>query len=556
MRIATTTYTFKYLRENNYLYVDKTHYIEKLLNHNDNLFFLQRPRRFGKSLFVSAMISLFKGDSELFEGLALNSSNYDFTEYPVLHFDLSDLTWKSCSALNSRLHGWVCDKAKEDFGLSVENEEKSPSVALYDLVRKHKINSQKNSVILVDEYDVPILKALKDPDFAMEIAQTLGEFFSTIKKLNQEGFLRFAFVTGVSKFSMTSIFSGANVFTDLSENLEYANICGITLEEFDKYLKGDIQKKFAEGLFKNTEFKTVNDFIKALKDMYDGYTWNYVDKIFNPVSLLNALENRELDSYWFWTGTPSFLYKHFKSNKKTSLFLDDVKMPREYLKNQTAADLSLVPLLYQTGYLTSSLPVKDGVYTLKIPNIEVKNALNFLLTKTFVSKKLGDLYAFGKDLHTAFKENDEKTIQTSLTKLCSNIKLKRDELCERTFRIALLCFLQFARIEEVYSELNLAGGKIDICFMLDDYKAILLELKSLDRSHFHKNNTELDVSFTESLNQAERQMNKYYIPLFEKIKAKEIQGIALSTAWRRGVRARISKKVTREMTQDDIDKLP
>ncbi|MDR2198099.1 MAG: AAA family ATPase [Deltaproteobacteria bacterium] len=548
--------SFEFIRRENTLYIDKTVYIEKLLKRKERLFFLQRPRRFGNSLLLSTMLSLFKGDSELFEGLALNYSNYDFMEYPVLHFDLSDLTWKSCSALNSRLHGWVCDKAKEDFGLSVENEEKYPSAALYDLVRKHKINTQKNSVILVDEYDAPILKALKDPDFAIEIAQTLGEFFSTIKKLNQEGFLRFAFVTGVSKFSMTSIFSGANVFTDISEDQEYANICGITFDEFDKYLKGDIHNKFAEGFFKNTEFKDIHDFIQNLKDMCDGYTWNSVDKIFNPVSLLTAIQTRKLDSYWFGMGTPTFLYKYFKSDKKTSLFLDDVEMPVEYLNNQTAADLSLVPLLYQTGYLTSSLPVKAGVYTLKIPNIEVKNALNFLLTKTFVNKKIGDLYTFGKVLLSAIMENDEKTIQMSLTNLCSNIKLKRDELCERTFHIALLCFLQFARIEEVYSELNLACGRIDICFMLDDYKAILLELKSLDRCHYHKNDTELDVSFKESLDQAERQLNKYYIPLFDKIKAKEIQGIALSTAWRRGVRARISKIVTREMTQDDIDNLP
>jgi hypothetical protein len=355
---------------------------------------------------------------------------------------------------------------------------------------------------------------------------------------------------------MTSIFSGANVFTDISENEEYANICGITFDEFNKYLKGHIQEMFTEGLFNNTNFKDIDVFFKALKDMYDGYTWNNVDKIYNPFSLLNAVESRELDSYWFDSGTPTFLYKYFQSNPQTSLFLDDVKMPRVYLKNQTVADLSLVPLLYQTGYLTSSLPVKDGVYTLKIPNNEVKNALNFMLTKTFVNIKLGDFYKFGVKLLTAFKKNDERIIQNLLAALFSKIKFKRNEFCERTFHIALLFFLQFAGIKEVYSELNLEGGRIDICFILDESKAILLELKSLDRSHFHKNDAELDVSFTESLDQAERQLNKYYIPLFDKINAKEIQGIALSTAWRRGVRARISKKVTREMTQDDIDKLP
>ncbi|MDR2198349.1 MAG: AAA family ATPase, partial [Deltaproteobacteria bacterium] len=496
MKIAKTTYSFYELRRKNCLYVDKTPYIEKLINRTDNLFFLQRPRRFGKSVFISTLLSLFKGESELFDNLALNGSNYDFKKYPTLKFSFTNLKWNSVNLLDLDLYKRILLVA-ESFGLSVENSADAPSTALIELVMKLKNKTGNQIVILVDEYDSPILDALENTDDAMNNAKALGGFFGTVKDLNQDGYLRFAFVTGVSKFSMTSIFSGANVFTDISENQEYANICGITFDEFDKYIKGHIQEKFEEGYFKTTKFKDIDDFIKALKDMYDGYTWNNVDKIFNPYSLLNAVESRELDSYWFDSGTPTVLYKYFKKNQKTSLFLDDVKMPRVYLKNQTAADLSLVPLLYQTGYLTSSLPVKDGVYTLKIPNIEVKNALNFLLTKTFVNEKLGDFYKFGVKLLTAFKKNDEKIIQKRLAALFSKIKLKRNEFCERTFHIALLFFIQFAGIKEVYSELNLGGGRIDICFMLDESKAILLELKSLDRSHFHKNDTELDVSFTE-----------------------------------------------------------
>jgi hypothetical protein len=546
---------FEFIRRENSLYIDKTVYIQKLLKRQERLFFLQRPRRFGKTLLVSTMLSLFKGDSDLFEGLALNGSNYDFLEYPTLKFNFTNLKWNSVKLLEQDLYKRILLVA-ESFDLSVENNAEAPSTALIELVMKLKNRTGNQIVILVDEYDNPILNSLENTKDAMNNAKALGGFFGTVKDLNNESYLRFAFVTGVSMFSMTSIVSGANVFTDISEDQEYANICGITFNEFDKYLKDHIQEKFAEGFFKNTDFKDINDFTKTLKYMYDGYTWNSVDKIFNPVSLLTAIKTRKLDSYWFATGTPTFLYKYFKSNKKRSLFLDNVEMPVEYLKNQTVADLSLVPLLYQTGYLTSSLPVKAGVYSLKIPNIEVKHALNFLLTKTFVSKKLGDFYAFGKELLTAIIENDEKTIQMSFTNLCSNIKLKRDELRERTFHIALLCFLHFARIEEVYSELNLAGGKIDICFMLDESRAILLELKSLNLNHFHKTESDLEVNFNESLDEAERQLNKYYIPLFDKIKANEIQGIALSTAWRRGVRARISKKVTRETNQDDIDKLP
>jgi hypothetical protein len=487
--------------------------------------------------------------------LALNPSNYDFIKYPTLKLSFIDLTWSSVSELQHDLYNRVRIEA-ESFGITVDECLKSPSSALIELVRKLKDKTGKQIVILVDEYDCPILDDLENTKAAMDNANVLGGFFGTVKNLDNDGYMRFTFVAGVSKFSMTSIFSGANVFTDISEDEEFANICGITYEEFDKRIKNSIHEMFAEGLFKETEYKNGESFIQSLEDMYDGYTWNSIDRIFNPFSLLKAVQNQELDSYWFDSGAPTFLYEHIESNPQKALFLDGITMPREYLKNQTAADLSLVPLLYQSGYLTSSLPVKNGVYTLKIPNIEVKNALNYLLTKTFVDEKLGDFYTFGSELLEAFKENDESRIQDRLTVLFLNIKLKRDEFCERTFHVAILYFLRLVRVKTVYFELNIAGGGIDICFEPDDDKAILLELKSLDHSHFHKTDTDLDVIFAESLDEAEKRLNKYYVPLFTKIKAHEIQGIAMSTAWRRGIRVRISKKVTRGMTQQDVDNMP
>jgi hypothetical protein len=555
MRIATVTYPFNKIREDNYLYVDKTSFLEKLLNHNDNLFFLQRPRRFGKSLLLSTISSIFKGDAELFEGLALNDSNYDFTEYPILNFNFSSLAWENSSILKNSLYRKICKAARIPYGFSVENDDKEPPEALIDLVTELREKSGRETVILVDEYDGPILKALNKPKFAMKNAQVLGDFFSAVKSLNEQGFIRFSFVTGVSKFSLTSIFSGANVFTDISEDEKYANICGITFEEFDKYLKDIIQEKFAEGFFKKTRFKNFEDFVDALKDMYDGYTWNSVDRVFNPFSLLKAVEKSDLKSYWFRSGTPTFLHKFVRKNPETALNLERIEMEADDLETQTATKVSFVPLLYQTGYLTSALPVENEIYSLKIPNKEVRNSFNKLILEAFACKKIKYLYNLGAKLLAAFKENNAEAIQTHLTELIASISFKDDELSERTFHLFILVFLKLVDITNYYSELNVDSGRTDICFMLDDAKAVLLELKSFKKKP-SMSDYDLDKNFEMKFKAAERQQKKYYIPLFAKIKANEIQGIALTLGWGSGVRAIISNKVTRKMTQTDVDNLP
>jgi hypothetical protein len=187
-------------------------------NDEDNLFFLQRPRRFGKSLILYTMLSIFNGEAVLFKGLELNSSNYDFIKYTILNFNFSNLKWKSVRLLELDIYERICIMAQNKFGLSVKSETKSISTSLNLMVDKIKEKTDKKVVVLVDEYDGPIIKALKKPKAAIKNAETLSEFFDTIKDLNQNKYIHFAFVTGVSKFSMTSIFSGANVFTDISEN--------------------------------------------------------------------------------------------------------------------------------------------------------------------------------------------------------------------------------------------------------------------------------------------------------------------------------------------------
>jgi hypothetical protein len=562
MEITTDSISFEDIRNNNFLYIDKTAFIKKLINHNNRLFFLQRPRRFGKSLLLSTMLSLFNGEAELFDGLALNRSNYDFVKYPVLDLSFMTTPWKSDTVLEWGIYNQLCDMGKKLTGLSIENEMKDHPTALRCLVDILNDKIGIKSVILVDEYDGPILNALdssnivddnktaedakifEDTKIAMKNAKALGRFFGTIKELNQKGLIRFAFVTGVSKFSMTSIFSGANVFTDISENHDFANICGITIDEFDKHLKVPIMEMFEEGLFNNTEFKDVETFIEALRDMYDGYSWNGIDRLFNPVSLLNTITNRNILAYWFRTGTPTFLNRFVKSQLNIALNLERIEMRAKELDNQTAESLSFVPLLYQTGYLTLSQPLKKTTYTLKLPNIEVRNALYDLITKALVGQKLGNYKTFGKKIIFSFRENNMEELQHNLTELINQLELFPSELGERAFHVFILTFLIAAEVEKIYSELPIEGGRVDICFILDDRKAFLLELKAFNPKP-HTIPTILEEEFTENLDKAVEQLEKYYNPLFDIIPVEEIQGIALAIGWSHGVRAKIGKTVVR-----------
>jgi hypothetical protein len=388
MKINTSSLPFKDIRKSGFLYIDKTVYIEKLIKSVNNTFSMSRPRGFGKSLLISTLESIFKGeDSDIFDGLHLSHLNYNFEKFPTIRFDLHGLKWKSDSELESSLYDLVCTKASEGFGISVENCSKTISIALSSLVKKLVSTTGKKAVILVDEYDDPILAALDDTQTAMKNTQVLGQFFGAMKSLNQEDFIRFVFITGVSRISMTSIFSGANVFYDISEDDDYANICGITLSEFETCIAGPLKDMFSRGLFKNGTYASYEDFRDALFEMYDGYTWNNVDKILNPFSLLNALKKLELKPYWFQSGTPTFLAKLIRLNPKKALNLENAMMREKDLATQTADHLSLVPLLYLTGYLTRAFPPKNRIYTLKFPNEEVRVAYNELTMNTLLNGK-------------------------------------------------------------------------------------------------------------------------------------------------------------------------
>jgi hypothetical protein len=565
MIINTATVPFEELRMTGSLYVDKTNFIQQLLTganseaDKNNLIFLARPRRFGKSLFLLTMESVFRGQTDLFKGLHIGENGYDFLEYPTLMFDLSDVDSDSPAQLKYSLYEMMIDKAR-GFGLSVENDLKLFKLAFKSLV-KHLYEKSgqpgatdkkgKKVVILVDEYDSPILDVLEDDAKAVQDnVKALAPFFETIKTLNQSGYIKFAFVTGVSKFTMTSIFSGANSFKDISESPDYANICGITYDEFDRFIEGPLKTEFAEGRFKGTKFSTFAEFKSALVEMYDGYSWNGVDKLFNPFSLLNALSDKELNQYWFGSGTPTFLVRYVKNNPVRAVYLENATMSKRSLMAQSVAKkFAFAPLLYQTGYLTLKKPAEGSLYSLKIPNTEVRDAWEEFAVESLLDDTVeGGFENLGEEIKIALLTKDEKLLEKSVSKLMGSIDLFPSELRERTFQFMIAVTLTATGVRAVKMEKVLEKKvRCDIFFDVEgesesERKGVLLEIKQVEYGPQQSLPT-LEEVFTKKLEEAGAQLKQYYEPLFSKYEVDEIQGYAVAACWGQGVRVKAAEAV-------------
>jgi hypothetical protein len=265
-------------------------------------------------------------------------------------------------------------QAKDKFALTVSDVKEYPATVLADLTNALKRSTGQRTVSLVDEYDAPIIAQANDIPAAKLNIKVLPGFYSAIKRLNQDRLIQFAFLTGVSKFPMASLFSRANVFDDISEYEDFANICEITMAEFEAHLPTPLAEMFDEGLFKNSGYTDFAFFRAALILMRYGYSWNGFDRILNPFSPLKAIHNKRLDHYWRASGTPSFLVKFIKSKPAKALKFDNISMSKASLKAQIVENLSLTPLLCQTGYLTLASPPSGEIHDLKIPNLKVRQA--------------------------------------------------------------------------------------------------------------------------------------------------------------------------------------
>ena len=365
--------SFKDLREKNFLYVDKTAYIFRLVNAN-KVYFLSRPRRFGKSLFLSTLAAYFLGQKELFKGLFLEQAEEELAmqenrsawqEYPVLYLDFNTGQYDTIESLESRLQLFL-SSFETQYGIPASKGDFAQQFE--ESIKQIYAKTHKQIVLLVDEYDKPLLQTMGiNETLNDEYRNMLKVFYSVIKSCDQ--YIRFAFLTGVTKFSKISIFSDLNNLRDISLEEDYAGICGITQTELEERFQPEIQ------LLAQRQQTDYEHTLVALKQWYDGYRFYPMSEgLYNPYSVLSAFAKREIKSYWFSTGTPTFLVNYLKEAHYYIPDLDgNVKLNESGLETYRAVAQDTLPILFQAGYLTIKGYIKEArMYRLGFPNNEVR----------------------------------------------------------------------------------------------------------------------------------------------------------------------------------------
>jgi hypothetical protein len=360
---------FKRIREGNFLYVDKTALVYKLVR-TSTYVFLSRPRRFGKSLLTSTLHYYLAGCKELFTGLAMEKLEKDWIQYPVLHFDLGRLKELTVDELRQELNEML-NKYDKAFNLTTAG---TPGGRLDRLIQGAYEQTGQQVVVLIDEYDAPIMDALHQPDRLLEVRKVMRNFYASLKANDSK--LKFVFITGVSTFSQMGIFSELNNLDVITNSNDYATICGITEQE--------LRDNFTQGIAKLAQARqwTTEEALAQLKDKYDGYhfTKSMVD-VYNPFSLIKALKESDTGNYWFDTGTSSALVRAFRQYVGNfTIELDKIDSQEWMYQSQFVCSLEdrarIIPLLYQTGYLTiKDYDVKMDQYLLGMPNAEVRVGL-------------------------------------------------------------------------------------------------------------------------------------------------------------------------------------
>ena len=458
--------SFEKLRRDGFLYIDKTAFIWRLIQ-SSNPYFLSRPRRFGKSLFLSTLATYFLGQKELFKDLYLEKAEEEQAEfeqraaweaYPVLYLDFNTGNYIESDELGMNLNGHLC-KWEKLYG--VEPSEQNFALRFAGVITRACQQTGKQVVILVDEYDKPLLQTMGvNEELNEHYRNTLKAFYSVIKTCDQ--YIRFAFLTGVTKFSKISIFSDLNNLEDISLRNDYAGICGITEQELEQNFEPEIEAlSIAEGL---TRSKT----LATLKKQYDGYLFAKAGvNVYNPFSLLSAFKAKDFGSYWFSTGTPTFLVNYLK---EAHYFIPDldgkVELNESGLETYRAMTENALPILFQSGYLTIIGYIKEArLYKLGFPNDEVRYGFLENLLPAYSSLPLGDT---GKSVWQFVQDIREGKVDSFMERMRSIIAgipyddFPKDKLKLREQNYQTAVYLVFALMGQfVQTEVHCATGRAD-----------------------------------------------------------------------------------------------
>jgi hypothetical protein len=473
---------FAELRQRNAVYIDKTDQVYRL-THDYKFVFLSRPRRFGKTLLTSTLQHYFEAHRELFTGLAMEHLETDWTAYPVLRFDLGTAKSKHIENIKDNLAGQICHyeniygKEKDSFSFSRR---------LVDLIQRAHTQTGRGVVVLIDEYDAPLLEVMHDDEKREEVRDLLREFYSPLKKCDD--LLHFVFLTGISRFSQLGMFSEVNNIELISHNPDFATICGVTEDELRRYFRTGIQE-MAEKQQCSTE-----EIIRKLKENYDGYHFcNDSEGLFNPYSLLSAMKLNEMGNYWFATGTPHSLIEMLRKYRQAGIFNPEslehtMPVTARVLEQPIEAQKGPLPLLYQAGYLTiKEYDPESALYTLGIPNTEVRVGMLQNLLPLYADVDTDETESIVVRASTAFRGGDVTGAMQLLRSMLASIPyMKGDkeiladaEKREAHYHVLFYFFFRMLH-KEVQAEVRHALGATDVVIKTPKY-IYVIEIK-IDRA--------------------------------------------------------------------------
>ena len=467
--------TFSRLREGGYIYIDKTDLMWRM-THVSPYVFLSRPRRFGKSLLTTTLCSFFRGERELFEGLKVMEMERDWKAYPVLHIDVSMAKGQAnleelCGALKLLLEPYTAIYGKNPM-------ETTPGKSFSGIIRRAYEQTGEQVVVVIDEYDAPLLDVLHEEEQLGGYRHVMQEFYQCLKA--NEAMIRFCFITGITKFSQLSIFSTLNNITNVSLDPEFAAICGITGEEIDTQMRPDVERLAAEYECSADEMR------QMLRDTYDGY--HFAGKspdIYNPFSLMKAFNQRRLDNWWFESGTPSYLIRQMRHFRTDITKLDGLEVPASAFDQPTENMLDALPLLYQSGYMTiKAFDFKSRMYTLGIPNIEVRVGFTEGLLPVVAGVRGSDVQAgFAVRFWRALRQSDTDLalheLQAYLEELpyVEGFKKKLEEVSTAEGFYEWSFYLIFSMLNVyVQTQVKCARGRADMVVFMPD-TIYVMELK-------------------------------------------------------------------------------
>lgn len=458
--------SFDRIVEDGYVYVDKTDLIYSL-THESSIYFLSRPRRFGKSLLVSTLKNYYLGRKELFKGLKIERMEQAWDVYPVFHLDFNGSNFAEADALQKRLHGYVAGW-EADYGLASEPDRLDLGGRFQRVLEAAHKQTGRRAVVLVDEYDKPILDVLDvDPVLEEHHRNVLKAFYSVFKVADEH--LQFVLLTGVTKFSQVSVFSGFNQPDDISMDARYETLCGITQEELRHYFAEPIRDMAA--VYRCTE----EEMAQRLKEKYDGYHFSEkLTDVYNPFSLLNAFAKKNLRDYWFSSGTPTYLIRllsHFREN--INELTGKYYRPEEFIDYKADVERPL-PMIYQSGYLT----IKDydmdfNTFLLDFPNNEVKSGFLTMLASSYLQSP-EDTGGWVRDVVRTLRAGDVDRLGTLFTSFLSGIpyimRRKDDEVeRERYFQYTFYLILRLISVYTVYVEKVQSHGRVDCVLETPQY---------------------------------------------------------------------------------------